>query len=241
MSDVGNVLTKRMRPAQEAEGDFRGADGLLYCGRCGAPKEAEIDLSFMGRGAGMQRVAVNCHCVDAELSSQKEKKDREQFAQMMEQWEAMFHISDPSYQRCVFAGDDSPASKVSTTCRRYVAKWEKVRRDNIGILFYGSVGTGKSFYACAIANALLERQVPAAVTNFPRLLNILQGSRDRQAVIDHLQRYELLVLDDLGVERDTTYAAEQVYGVIDARARAKLPLIITTNLTLDELARPASM
>lgn len=241
MTDLENVLTKRMRPAREAEGDFRGADGLLYCGRCGAPKEAEIDLSALGMGTGTKRVAASCNCVDAEISAKKERDTGERFAQEMERWEAAFHVSEPSYRRCTFAGDDSPATKISTICRRYVARWEKVRRDNIGILFYGSVGTGKSFYACAIANALLERQVPAAVTNFPRLLNILQGARDRQAVIDHLQRYELLALDDLGVERDTTYAAEQIFSVIDARARAKLPLIVTTNLTLDELYSPCSM
>ena len=109
------------------------------------------------------------------------------------------------------------------------------------MLLYGTVGTGKSFLACAIVNALLERRVPATVTNFPRLLNLLQSISDRQGIIDHLQHYELLVIDDLGVERDSTYAAEQVFGVIDARARAELPLIITTNMTLDELKKPPSM
>ena len=116
-----------------------------------------------------------------------------------------------------------------------------MKADNLGILFYGSVGTGKSFYACAIANALLEKCVPAVVTNFPRLLNILQGIRDRQNYIDHLQTYSLLVIDDLGVERDSPYAAEQVFNVIDARARSGLPLIVTTNLTIEELKKPPTM
>ena len=111
----------------------------------------------------------------------------------------------------------------------------------MGILFYGSVGTGKSFYACCIVNALLEKRIPAIVTNFPRLLNVLQGARERQAYIDHLQQFRLLVIDDLGVERDSSYAAETVYNVIDARARSGLPLICTTNLTMDELKKPPSM
>ena len=114
-------------------------------------------------------------------------------------------------------------------------------RENIGILFYGSVGTGKSFYACAIANALNDLCVPAVVTSFPRLLNLLQSRSDRQGLIDALGRYKLLVIDDLGVERDSPYAAEQVFNVIDARANSGLPLIVTTNLTLDELKNPTSM
>ena len=80
---------------------------------------------------------------------------------------------------------------------RYVVKWPEMEQNNIGILFYGSVGTGKSFYAAAIVNALLDLRIPATVTNFPRLLNILQGTRERQACIDHLGSYRLLVLDDL--------------------------------------------
>lgn len=50
-----------------------------------------------------------------------------------------------------------------------------------------------------------------------------------------LMRYSLLIIDDLGIERNTEYAKEQVYNIIDERYKAKLPLIVTTNLTLDEL------
>ena len=43
------------------------------------------------------------------------------------------------------------------------------------------------------------------------------------------------------MERDSPYAAEQIFNVIDARASSKLPVIVTTNLTLNELERPSSM
>lgn len=42
----------------------------------------------------------------------------------------------------------------------------------------------------------------------------------------------------IGMERDTNYALEQVYNIIDSRYRSKRPLIITTNLTLDEIRHP---
>lgn len=51
----------------------------------------------------------------------------------------------------------------------------------------------------------------------------------------------LLIIDDLGIERGTEYALEQVYNVIDTRYKSGRPLIVTTNLTLDELKAPADI
>jgi DNA replication protein DnaC len=63
----------------------------------------------------------------------------------------------------------------------------------------------------------------------------------KQEYLDSLNNYPLLVLDDLSTERQTEYMLEIVYNVIDARYRAKLPLIITTNLTREELMNPADI
>lgn len=54
-----------------------------------------------------------------------------------------------------------------------------------------------------IANALLDRDVPVLMTNFPSILNRLTGvfAEDRAAFIASLDDYSLLVIDDLGVER----------------------------------------
>lgn len=141
-----------------------------------------------------------------------------------------------------FAQDDNRNPAVSDVCRKYVDHWEEMKADNIGILFYGGVGTGKSFLACCIANALIDRCVKASVTNFPRIMNRLQGfGEDKQGFLDKLNRYDCLVIDDLGVERDTSYSVEQIYNVVDARSRSGKPLIVTTNLSLDDLRNPSSM
>ena len=115
-------------------------------------------------------------------------------------------------------------------------------RDNIGILFTGGVGTGKTFYAGCIANALTEKLVSVGATSLPKMINKLQTfPEERVRALDALQRYEFLVLDDLGVERDTSYAAEQTYLIIDTRYRANKPLIITTNLSVRELETPQNL
>ena len=52
---------------------------------------------------------------------------------------------------------------------------------------------------------------------------------------------DLLIIDDLGVERSTDYAMEQMFFVIDSRYRSRRPMIITTNLKLSELKNPPDL
>ena len=79
------------------------------------------------------------------------------------------------------------------------------------------------------------------MTNFARVLNTLWSIEKKQAYIDSFNKFDLLVLDDLGTERRSEYAQEQVFNVIDSRYRAKLPLIITTNLSIEEIKKPDSV
>ncbi len=51
----------------------------------------------------------------------------------------------------------------------------------------------------------------------------------------------MLVIDDLGVEHSTKYAMEQMFTVIDSRYRSKNPLIVTTNLKLEEIKNPPGL
>ena len=237
MQDVIDKLASR---DNSAAGDYT-ENGILMCGKCRTPKQVMKELAKPVGGTLTRLVPTTCRCERESLAAQKEKDRRQEFSQWISKKQGEYGLSDGIYKRHTFAMDDQRDAALSNTCRRYVERWEEMKADNMGILFHGSVGTGKSFYACSIVNALLEKCVPAIVTNFPRLLNILQGARNRQEYIDHLQLYHLLVIDDLGVERDSSYAAEQVYNVIDARARSGLPLIVTTNLTIEEMKKPPTM
>ena len=121
----------------------------------------------------------------------------------------------------------------------YVEHWEIMREENIGYLLWGKVGTGKSYFAGCIANALMEQEVAVRMTNFSAILNDLTASFEgRNEYIERLCRFPLLIIDDFGMERGTEYGLEQVYNVIDSRYRSRKPLIVTTNLTLEELQHP---
>lgn len=117
---------------------------------------------------------------------------------------------------------------------------KKVKAENLGLLLWGDVGTGKSFVAACIANALLEQGIPVLMTNFSKILNQMGAiySEERYRYIASFSNYSLLILDDLGIERSTEYALEQVYAVIDERYKSGLPVIITTNLKIAEIRNP---
>lgn len=223
------------------EGDYTDSEGFLCCGKCHTRKEFEITLPEGFGQERVKRVGVACQCKKEEMEKEKAAREREEFNRRMIMLQKD-GITDPAYLRYTFEHDDMRNPEVSQVCRKYVENWDDMMKDNIGILFYGGVGTGKSFLACCIANALLEKLVTVSVTNFPRILNRLQGfDEERQAFIDKLQRYKLLVIDDLGVERDTSYSVEQVFNVVDTRSRSGMPLIVTTNLSMEDLKNPPSL
>ena len=110
----------------------------------------------------------------------------------------------------------------------------------MGLLLWGGVGTGKSFFAGCIANALLAQGVSVLMTNFAKILGAVTGmyGMERQRF---LNTYSLLILDDLGAERNSEYALEQLFRVVDSRYQSRKPMIVTTNLTLEELKHPSDL
>ena len=235
-----DVNISGLMKAHEEDGDYIGDDGLLYCGKCHTPKQMRLPTNpFTGR-SDPAIVPTPCQCQKEADKAAEEREKMERFNQAMKtRWED--GISRPGGLCHTFVEDDHAKPKEVTACQRYVDHWEEMKAENIGILLYGSVGTGKTFLASCIGNGLLVKRVPVVSPNFPRLLNLLQETREKQKLLDRLSVYKLLILDDLGVERDSAYAAEQIFNIIDARASSKLPVVVTTNLTLEELEHPTSM
>ena len=136
---------------------------------------------------------------------------------------------------------DNGENPVMKVAKDYVSKWSDFASKNAGLVIWGDVGTGKTFFAACIANALVEQNVSVKMTNFSTILNDLFAESDKNKYLDRLNKHSLLIIDDLGIERGTEYALEQVYNVIDTRYKSGKPLIVTTNLTLDELKFPTDI
>lgn len=211
--------------------DYYGKDGLLYCGKCHTPREA-----FFAKGIvlmGKNKHPVECSCQRTERKKQEALINQQKHLDRVRRLKAE-GFSDPAMLDWTFENDNGRSPQMYHA-HRYVEQWQTMRSENLGLLLWGGVGTGKSFLAGCIANALMEQEVPVRMTNFARILNELNGSLSgRNDVVDKLCRYPLLIIDDFGMERGTEYALEQVYNIVDSRYRSQKPLIVTTNLTLDE-------
>ncbi len=137
--------------------------------------------------------------------------------------------------------NDNGRCPVLKKAKAYADNWQTMKDKNCGLIFLGDVGTGKTFAAACIANALTNQGISVRMTSFNNALKAVFAAEDKEKVFDELCSYELLILDDFGAERDTSYAVEQLYNLIDKRYISGKPLIITTNLTYRELKKPEDM
>ena len=236
MNGVEEALFGRIGTADPAsENEYTGRDGLRYCRKCHEPTQFRI--VFMGR----ERI-VPCLCTCGKEEVEREKRETAESDRLYEiaRMKAA-GIQDRHLREWTFAkAEDTPVIRMA---QNYVKNWKRVKAENLGLLFWGDVGTGKSYAAACIANALLEMRIPVLMTNFSKMLNQMGGlySEERFSYISSLSGFSLLIIDDLGIERSTDYAKEQVYSIIDERYKSGLPVIVTTNLTIEDLRCPSQL
>lgn len=214
------------------------ADGLIHCRKCGGPRQTVILDPFKG---GTFKPRCVCPCQQEAERRRREAEERRQRMDRIKRRKAQ-GLQDRYLYDYTFANDNGN-NPAMAKAHAYVVHWQEVFKRNIGLLLFGDVGTGKSFLAGCIANALLDQGIPVLMTNFPTILSRLCGTfgEDRTEFLASLGDYDLLIIDDLGVERNTEYALEQMFSIVDSRYRSGKPLIVTTNLKLDELKNPPDL
>lgn len=226
------ALAKKNNPPRE--GDYQ-QDGLWHCGECHSKKEHILKYQ------GTERIVpCNCECRNDAWERAKAEWQTQQRAIRIEQLKNE-GVADVRYLDFRFEKDDSQAPCISKMCHNFVTHFEEIRKNHGGLLFYGNVGTGKTFYACCIANALLEQGYPVVVTNFSSLLQQLQDFEKQKFVIPRLCKQKLVVIDDLGTERNTSYGKEQVFMVVDSLVRAGVTTIITSNLSPNDMRQTTDL
>lgn len=231
-----SVVSAAAKANPRNPGDFM-QDGLLYCGKCKTPKQCRVTIC-----GEEHTVPCMCDCREQAAAAEKAADEARQKALHVAALRTS-GLMDASLRPMRFDTDDLRARGYTDKGRRYVANWGIVERDNVGLLLWGNTGTGKTFLAACIANALIDQGVSVMMTSFPRILAAVQGLRpeERAGYFDDLNSYRLLVIDDLGAERQSEYALEIVYNVIDGRYKAQKPLIVTTNTPLIEMQKAPNM
>lgn len=223
------------------EKTYMGEDGLIRCAKCHGKLQTMVRI-FRGTDKERERkVSCVCQCTIKHLEELKRQQEQREQKKKIEELRRT-GFPDGQLKQWTFENDDNSHPKVSTIAKKYVENFQQLKKDGKGLIFYGGVGTGKTFVAACIANALINKGIPAMVTNFNYISNKLQESFEgKQAYLNRLNLLDLLVIDDFGAERKTEYMQEVIFNVIDARYRAGLPMVITTNLTLDQIKNPATI
>ena len=169
MNDFDSII-ERMTMTWLEPGDYTGEDGLLYCGKCHTAKQFRLDVpSLEGR-----LLPHLCRCrqeqLDREAAKQEACRRRQTVADLKRRG-----FTDTAMQEWTFTNDNGKCQQMKHA-HFFVEHWEIMRTENIGYLLWGGVGTGKSYFAGCIANALMEQEVSVRMTNFALILNDLTAS-----------------------------------------------------------------
>ena len=227
--ELGKIMIEDVEFAYDSEKEYI-KDGHAYCKVCHERKDGDV-MEFFGNKM-ILRVACKC---DREIEQQKKRREKQMEIERLKRT-CFNSMREWSYTFENYQGEENKSLMIA---KNFVEDYEKMKKENIGLLFYGSVGSGKTYLACSIANSLIEQyQISVKIRNFAQIINELQKSSfdfDKNAYIESLVNTSVLILDDLGIERDTSYAKEQVYNIVNSRYLKQKPTIFTTNLSYDTI------
>lgn len=234
MQGLGNLVDEISEAATNDKGTYE-KNGLLYCLNCNTPRQTVITLPFTG-----EKKKVNCACKCLVLQrdeAEKQRKEQEKRARAKRAKLASFEESDCA--EMVFTKDDGKTPELSRQMQNYAKHFQTFKEQGQGLLLFGEVGNGKTFYSACIANALIDEGYSVLMTNFPSLVSRMQREAFKEDTAALVAKYDLLIVDDLGVERSSEFMQEKVFSIIDARYRAKKPIIVSTNISLQAMRQPA--
>lgn len=240
MDDIKDIVGGIFTRAKQDGDDFYGEDGLLYCGKCKTKKETKIMFPSLSDPEAPRKetiVPCVCKCRKEEMEKREAEEKHEQEMRRIESLRSNSLI-ESKFRNADFSTfvPTQENQKVYTLAKKYVEKFPEMYKSNQGILFWGEVGRGKSFTAACIANELLKNMTTVIMTSFVKILQDFQNPQmEESKYIERLNSAKLLIIDDLGTERNTDYALEKVYNVIDSRYRSGKPIILTTNMTVKDM------
>lgn len=213
---------------------YLGKDGMVYCCKCNTPREKVLSMTFAG--GKLIRASVMCDCQKKAYEAEVAEKLKREFEEYVYRNRSVCFAEQSMWKWTFTSAEETP---LVTKGRQYVDAWDEVTKKNIGLLLWGGVGTGKTFVAGCIANALLDQGKKVLMRDFAQISNI--SVFEVEDYVSSLSSYDLVILDDLGSERSSEFSLQNVFNVINRRYETGKPLIITTNHSVEELKKEDSL
>ena len=136
--------------------------------------------------------------------------------------------------------DDSNRLEVIKYLKKFYDSYKKDEKEK-GLYLSGNFGCGKTYLISALFNELAKKNIKSTIIYFPELLRSLKASFSNvddnyEERFDAVKEANLLLLDDIGAEKLTDWARDEVLGVIlQYRMEEHLPTFFTSNLSMKEL------
>ena len=125
---------------------------------------------------------------------------------------------------------------VYNSCVKYAETFDL---DSVSLYFYGRTGLGKTHLSLAIANEVIKKGYNVIYGSVITFLNKMEkekfGRAETFVTEDILIGADLLILDDLGAEFQSSYTVSAIYNLLNSRICRGVPTIISSNLSLDEI------
>jgi len=219
------------RNADLREGEyFNEKTKSIHCKVCREAREASLP-GILGRPP--VRVRIKCRCEreeDESLKARDEARERV-FRAKRSPAETLQSMALQRYRfECALEYNRGAA----VIAKDYVENWQENFSKSRGLAFYGLPGTGKSFLAGCIGNALIAKDVTVLMTDVPTLVGRISrcGWTEKDGLVSSIDFYDLLIIDDLGAQRKSEYVNDLIYEIVNNRYSIGKPMIITTNMLL---------
>jgi DNA replication protein DnaC len=137
---------------------------------------------------------------------------------------------------------DPARAPVFRAVKEFVVSIDERLAEGQGLWLMGDVGTGKTTLAMLVSKAAVEAGNTVAIYSLPRLLSRIRRTYDAEAgeqsyleFFERLTEVDLLHIDDLGAEKRSDWVLEQLYAIINERYETQRSVVVTTNLSQEEL------
>ena len=176
---------------------------------------------------------------DVELRIQEQKK-KEHYREMISQFYSQNYISKrlKDYNFNNFKVTDVNKKEVAIA-KDYAKKCINDEQEN-GLIITGNSGVGKTHLAASISNELIEKDKLVLMGRLTSLLDMIKetfkdNSKSENELIELFSNVDMVVIDDLGTEKISSWALDKLYTIIENRNENKLPIIITTKFDKEGL------